>query len=326
MSSAPRVRRASFASLASSAAILSFVAGCTTNAGLPCGTPSDSNGTRPRRREQRRDRPRGRRAALKLGWSRWEHGGQASSSGSGSTSGSAGGSSSGGNNGSSSGTTSSGDGGALDLPPAAARGASLPYFEYEAEDTAAATTNGTVLPVSTTEGNIASEASGRTAVRLQGVGQNVSFTLKHRANSIVVRYSRSRMRRRAEGRLATLGLCASDGRPPGQPGPDLALLLDVRRDEPARQPVDRERKPIQRAPAHHFYDETRALFPQEMPVGTVVKLQQDGKDTAASYVIDLVDFEDVAPPLAQPAGSLSIMDSAYGATPDDPGRTTARRS
>jgi hypothetical protein len=67
---------------------------------------------------------------------------------------------------------------------------------------------------------------------------------------------------------------------------------------------------------HHLYDEVRAMFP-EVPAGTVVKLQQDAQDVAAFYVIDLVDFEDVGPPLTQPAGSISIADPAYGATAND---------
>ncbi len=50
-----------------------------------------------------------------------------------------------------------------------------------------------------------------------------------------------------------------------------------------------------------------------MGVGTKVRLQMDPGDTAASYTIDLADFEEVAPPVVQPADSLSIAD--YGADP-----------
>ena len=66
--------------------------------------------------------------------------------------------------------------------------------------------------------------------------------------------------------------------------------------------------------AHHFFDEYQLLFPEgEVPAGTVIKLQRDAQDSAARYDVDLVDFEDVAPPLTQPAGSISITDPAYGA-------------
>ena len=51
----------------------------------------------------------------------------------------------------------------------------------------------------------------------------------------------------------------------------------------------------------------------EVPAGAHVRLQVDAEDTAASYTIDLVDFEDVAPPRPQPVGSLSV--TAFGADP-----------
>ena len=53
-------------------------------------------------------------------------------------------------------------------------GASLPYAEVQAENSAA---NGTVIGPSYTQGQLADEASGRKAVTLQGSGQYVSFTL-----------------------------------------------------------------------------------------------------------------------------------------------------
>jgi hypothetical protein len=244
-----------------------------------------------------------------IGNSSGSHGDAGSGSGSGSGSSSGGGS--GGSSGGSSGAGT--DGGGLDVPPPATRGASLPYFEYEAEDTKVATTNGTTLPKSTTEGDLASEASGRTAVQLKGAGQYVSFTLQHRANSIVVRYSIPDAPS-GGGATATLGLYLGSARQ------DLHLTSRYSWTYGAMgqmdQPSIQNENPSNGLP-HHFYDEARALFPSEMPAGTVVKLQVDAQDAAASYTIDLVDFEDVAPPLAQPAGSIAITDAAYGATPDD---------
>jgi hypothetical protein len=250
------------------------------------------------------------------------------------TSGTVGGAGSGGSGqtgGAGSGTSSPvGDGG-LDLPPAATRGASLPYFEYEAEDSTVATvTGGTVLtwanPTANTENAGTSietfealEASGRSAVELKGAGQSVSFTLKHRANTIVVRYSIPD---------------SADGNPQAVVGGDdnatLGLYVDGTRQDlnltsryswtygtlgSLDAPSIANQTPG--GDSHHLYDEVRAFFPKEMPVGTVVKLQQDSQDKAAFYVIDLVDFEDVGPPLTQPAGSISITDPAYGATPND---------
>jgi hypothetical protein len=306
--------RASSSSVALS--LLAFVAGCTASSALPCG-PSGSGSSGNGDGNGAASAEDG--GAVSLGAASAGNGsgtGSGAGNGSGNGSGSAGSGGSGGaDGGAGAGSVgaSSGDGGALDLPGPATRGASLPYFEYEAEDPAAATTNGSILPVSTTEGNIASEASGRTAVQLQGSGQNVSFTLKHRANSIVVRYSIPDAPQ-GGGATATLGLYVNGVRQ------DLALTSRYSWSYGAMSAMDSpsiaNENPSNGLP-HHFYDEARALFPAEMQVGTVVKLQVDAKDTAASYVVDLVDFEDVAPPLAQPAGSISIADAAYGATPDD---------
>lgn len=73
-----------------------------------------------------------------------------------------------------------------DVASPAARGATLPYDEYEAESVP---TTGVVLPASRRFGEVAAEASGRRAVRLEQPGQRIDFTLAHRANSVVVRYS-----------------------------------------------------------------------------------------------------------------------------------------
>ncbi len=179
-----------------------------------------------------------------------------------------------------------------------------------------ANTEGNGTPLETFE---ALEASGRSAVQLQGAGQSIAFTLRHRANTIVVRYSIPD---------------SADGNPQGRVGGDdeatLGLYLGGARQDlhltsryswtygtlgSLDQPSIANQSPG--GDPHHLYDEVRAVFPQEMPAGTVVKLQQDAQDKAGFYVIDLVDFEDIAPPLSQPPGSISIADPAYGATPDD---------
>ncbi len=66
---------------------------------------------------------------------------------------------------------------------------------------------------------------------------------------------------------------------------------------------------------HHFYDETRALV-GSIPAGATVKLQKDGGDTAAYYVVDLIDLEQVGSPLSMPANYLSITTDC-GATAND---------
>src|SRR5262249_37990742 len=72
--------------------------------------------------------------------------------------------------------------------------------------------------------------------------------------------------------------------------------------------------------AHHFYDEVHRLLPS-MAAGTKVRLQVDPEDNAPSYTIDLADFEQVAPPLAQPANSVSV--TSFGADPTGAGDSTS---
>jgi hypothetical protein len=200
-----------------------------------------------------------------------------------------------------SGTASTGTGGS-DLPPPAARGATLPFREYEAED---AKTTGVVLDASRAQGDIAAESSGRRAVRLEASGQKVDFTLQHPTNSIVVRYAMPDSPG-GGGIDATLGLYVNGARKQS-----LALtsryawLYGGEADSTNNSPG---------GGAHHFFDEAHALI-GDVPAGATITLQKDDQDTASYYVIDLVDFEQVAPPLARPAGSIALTD--FGATPDD---------
>jgi hypothetical protein len=179
------------------------------------------------------------------------------------------------------------------------RGAPVPYIELEAEDAA---TNGTIIEPSRKLTALAAEASGRRAVTLGTEGQYVEFTLPAQANSVVVRYSIPDSADGA-GLTAPLSLYIDGARQP-----DLVLTSKyswVYGVYPFRNTPSLGRP-------HHFFDEVRALLPQ-INAGSKVRLQKDATSTAASYTIDLVDFEQVAPPKDQPAGTLSVAD--YGADP-----------
>jgi hypothetical protein len=196
--------------------------------------------------------------------------------------------------------------------PAPTRGAALPYQEYEAES---GMTNGTVLGPSRDVNaadvfrSIAGESSGRSAVKLAGTGQYVQITNACAANSIVVRYIIPDSGD-GNGLTATLGVYVNGSRVQ-----TLTLTSHyawaygnpATTDATTNNPGD--------GYARHYYDEARMLLPADIPAGATVSLQQDASDTAAYYVIDLLDLEEVAPPLGPPQNSLSILD--YGATPDD---------
>lgn len=183
----------------------------------------------------------------------------------------------------------------------AGRGATLPYTEYEAE---AGSTNAARLGPSTTYLNLASEASGRQAVRLSATGQFVTVTLTAPANSIVVRYSIPDSADGA-GLTAPLSLYAGTTK--------IASLSLNSIYSWVYGTYPYTNVPSQGSP-HHFFQESRALIAAQ-PAGTVLSLQKDATDTAAWYDIDLVDAEQVAPALTAPAGYVSA--TAQGATPDD---------
>jgi len=189
----------------------------------------------------------------------------------------------------------------------AGRGASVPWLEQQAED---GTTNATVIGPSRIKwdaNHIEAEAIGRKAVRLDNTGQFVAFHIAAAANSIVVRYSIPDAPG-GGGIDATLGLYVNGTRVQtlqltsryawSYKG---GLIGDSSVDIPAEQP-------------HTFFDEVR-LLTGDIPVGAEVKLQRDGQDTAAFYVIDLVDFENVPAPLTMPAGFRSVTE--FGIQPND---------
>ncbi len=193
------------------------------------------------------------------------------------------------------------------IPPAPnpidSRGAAVPWIEYEAE---LGETNGEILGPDRTFGTIASESSRREAVRLDAVGEYVSFVATEAANSAVVRYVL----------------------PDSEDGTGLDATISLYVDGAFRQKIPLTSKYAwsyggeewtfntpAAGGAHHFYDEARALV-GDIPAGATVTLQLDADDSAEYVVVDLVDLEQVAPPKAQPDGSLSIVEDC-GAMADD---------
>jgi|GEM_PF-713682 len=192
-------------------------------------------------------------------------------------------------------------------PPPASRGASVPWVEYQAED---GQTNARILGPSRAKwdaNHIEAEAIGRKAVRLDKTGDFVSIKTTAAANSIVVRYSIPDAPG-GGGIDATLGLYVNGQRVRSLPLTSRyswsykgGLIGSPTVDTPAEQP-------------HTFFDETRLLL-DPIPAGATVMLKRDAQDTAAFYVIDLIDLEQVAPPLAMPAGFTSV--TQFGIQPGD---------
>jgi hypothetical protein len=177
-------------------------------------------------------------------------------------------------------------------------GAPLDFTEYEAEN---GVTNGRLVGPDRTFATLASEASGRRAVLLEGQGDYVEFTLAAPANALTVRYA---VPDGSEGNPvdARLGVIAKGRR--------IAELTVT-----SRYCCYYGRYPFTKQAAdgkgHHFFDHARILLDEVLPAGTVVRLTRDAQ--AAWIAIDLVDFEMVPAAHRRPARALSVVD--FGADP-----------
>jgi hypothetical protein len=189
---------------------------------------------------------------------------------------------------------------ALDPSVTAGVGAPRDFVEYEAEN---GVTNGRIVGPDRTFTTLASEASGRRAILLEGQGDFVEFTLSAPANALTVRYA---VPDGSEGKPVDARL---DVYAQGHRIADLAVT--------SRYCCYYGRYPFTNHPAdgngHHFFDHVRILLNKGLPAGTVVRLMRGPGNQAPWYAIDLVDFEMVPAPLTRPSGSVSVVD--FGADP-----------
>lgn len=183
----------------------------------------------------------------------------------------------------------------------AARGATLPYTTYEAENSA---TSGQKLAAGRGYTTDVAEASGRSAVKLTGTGQYVDVTLTAPANAITVRAS---IPDSSGGGGLTAPLAVSAG------GTNIGDLTLTSRYSWMYGPYPFTGGPGGERP-HRFFDDSRMLLDKTYPAGTVLRL---AKATAATaYItVDLVDAEVAAPALSAPAGYVDV--TTKGATAGD---------
>lgn len=181
------------------------------------------------------------------------------------------------------------------LAPAAhaAAGATLPFTSVEAESAGG---NGTRIGPDYTQGTLASEASGRQAVRL-APGQRVEFTVPRTADALNLAYSVP------DGQSGTLAVYVNGSR--------LAKSLPV---TAKYSYVDTGW--ITGSRTHHFFDDTRMLLGRTVQAGDKVAVEATG----VQVTVDVADFEQAGPAAAQPAGSVSVV--AKGADPSGNGDST----
>ncbi|MFD8913739.1 discoidin domain-containing protein [Streptomyces sp. NPDC059575] len=175
----------------------------------------------------------------------------------------------------------------------AASGANLPFTSVEAES---ATSTGSKIGPDYTQGTLASEASGRQAVRLTS-GQRVEFTVPRAANAVNLSYSVP------DGQSGSLDVYVN--------GTRISRTLPV---TSKYSYIDTSWIPG--AKTHHFFDNARLLLGQNLQAGDKVAFQSTG----TQVTVDVADFEQVGGAASQPAGSVSVV--SKGADPSGGGDST----
>src|SRR5439155_4798331 len=216
---------------------------------------------------------------------------------------------------------------AIDPALVAGRGAGLGMVEQEAE---AAATNGAILPFDTSAYTLAGEASGRQAVKLLA-GQYVEFTLTRLANALTFRYSipdapngggiDAPLTMTIDGKLSRTVKLTSRyawlyNQYPFSNDPNAGLLHpDWWVTECSCVPAFTNPTPTFPTPFRpmHFYDEERVLLDHVYGVGEKVRFTVPDGTPAAWTIIDVADFEKVAPPTENVPHSLSVL--GFGADP-----------
>lgn len=205
--------------------------------------------------------------------------------------------------------TATGSSGANPLNPVATsypdgRGAAVPFQEFQAED---GQTNARIIGPDRTRydvNHIEAEAIGRKAVRLEKVGDYVSIKASKAGNSVVVRLSIPDSPS-GGGIDSTIGVYINGKRKSLKVTSRYSWVYEGEAIHTPNNPS---------GGAHAFFDEAHMLT-DSFQAGAEIKIQKDAEDSAAFYVIDLIDLEQVAAPLQMPNDLVSITD--FGAVPDD---------
>ncbi|BDZ42796.1 hypothetical protein GCM10025865_20950 [Paraoerskovia sediminicola] len=192
----------------------------------------------------------------------------------------------------------------------ASRGATVPYTTYEAES---GSTNASTLGPDRTFRTVAAEASGRQAVRLDGSGEYVQWTLTEPASALVLRASIPDTTDGA-GQDRTLGLYADGTKI--KDVPVTSRFSWVYGDYPYGNQVSQGK-------AQRFFGDTRTTF-SELPAGTVLRLQKDAASSATRYDVDLVETELRPAAITKPAGYVDV--TSTGATSGGGDDTAAFRT
>jgi hypothetical protein len=178
-------------------------------------------------------------------------------------------------------------------------GAIVPWTTYEAENM---NTTGTIMGPKYGPYHVETESSGQKCVKLNAKGQYVEFTSTGNDISMVIRYSLPDSKE-GNGKSSTLAIYKNRN-----------LIQHCKIS--SRYAWLYGKYPFTNDPAagspRHFYDEIRVTG-LKIAKGDVIRIQRDDQkeDNAEYCIIDLVDLENVAPPLKAPSNSLSVTDKNF---------------
>jgi hypothetical protein len=178
-------------------------------------------------------------------------------------------------------------------------GATMLWTTYEAERMH---TTGTVLGPAYDPYKVETESSGQQCVTLGSKGQYVEFAAKATANSLIIRYSLPDSKD-GDGTNSTFGIYIN--------GKFIKRYKVTSHYAWLYGKYPFTNNPTAGVP-RHFYDELR-IKGIKIAKGDMVRIKRDDQigDDANYTIIDLVDLENIAPPLQQPTNSLSIADKSF---------------
>jgi hypothetical protein len=186
-------------------------------------------------------------------------------------------------------------------------GAVIPWTTYEAENM---NTTGAVMSPKYKPYQAETESSGQKCVKLNRKGQYIEFKAKENANSMIIRYSLPDSKE-GKGKSSSLAVYKNG-------------TLIQHPEISSSYSWLYGKYPFTNNPAagqpRHFYDEVR-MTGLKINNGDVIRIQRDDQkeEDIAYCIIDLVDLENVAPPLNAPSNSLSVTDERFregGSTED----------
>lgn len=179
------------------------------------------------------------------------------------------------------------------------RGASMPYVIYQAEE-ALTGGNAQVLSPNRTIGDLAGEASGRSAVTLNNVGDYVEFQTDVNTNTLVTRFSIPDAPG-GGGITSTLNIYV-DGQF------EKAITLNSKHAWLYGDETQPNNNPGSGSP-RHIYDEANVMFDRVIPAGSSIRLQKDNENNS-EYAIDFISLEHVAP-LPNPNPSQYVVPNGF---------------